>query len=219
MISEGTNSNELNVNVIQQSYMLNTVTSVVDNDIETGRNNSNNSNNSSNNSEKAVLKGILKKSNSVEYETRTGLMVIKLCTTLLMIALTMPIIICDLYFGFSHESCINEMPDGFNYTMKLYLLVSGFMGLSWLLFIIYTTCSLSINNDNNQTSIICAGCIGIIVLLFNLIWNILGAVTFWGSIYKGGHCDSETSTYIYVSLIIKLIGTLIALQQNSNKKE
>ena len=219
MISEGTNSNELNVNVIQQSYMLNTVTSVVDNDIETGRNNSNNSNNSSNNSEKAVLKGILKKSNSVEYETRTGLMVIKLCTTLLMIALTMPIIICDLYFGFSHESCINEMPDGFNYTMKLYLLVSGFMGLSWLLFIIYTTCSLSINIDNNQTSIICAGCIGLIVLLFNLIWNILGAVTFWGSIYKGGHCDSETSTYIYVSLIIKLIGTLIALQQNSNKKE
>ena len=210
MISEGTNSNELNVNVIQQSYMLNTVTSVVDNDIETGRNNSNNSNNSSNNSEKAVLKGILKKSNSVEYETRTGLMVIKLCTTLLMIALTMPIIICDLYFGFSHESCINEMPDGFNYTMKLYLLVSGFMGLSWLLFIIYTTSSLSINNDNT-TSIICAGCIGLIVLIFNLIWNILGAVTFWGSIYKGGHCDSKTSTYIYVSVIIKFVGTLISL--------
>jgi len=216
MISEGTNSNELNVNVIQQSYMLNTVTSVVDNDIETGRNNSNNS---SNNSEKAVLKGILKKSHDVDYETRTGLMVIKLCTTLLMFVLTMPIIICDLYFGFSDHSCINEMPDGFNYTMKLYLLVSGFMGLSWLLFIIYTTCSLTINNDNNQTSIICAGCIGLIVLIFNLIWNILGAVAFWGSIYKGGHCDSKTSTYIYVSLIIKFVGTLIALQQNSNKKE
>ena len=218
MISEGTNSNELNVNVIQQSYMLNTVTSVVDNDIETGRNNSNNSNNSSNNSEKAVLKGILKKSNSVEDDTRTGLVVIKICTTLLMIVLMTPIVVCDLYFGFSHDSCINEMPDGFNYTMKLYLLVSGFMGLSWLLFMIYTTCSLSNNNDNTA-SIICAGCIGLIVLIFNLIWNILGAVTFWGSIYKGGHCDSKTSTYIYVSLIIKFVGTLISLQQNSNKKE
>ena len=184
--------------------------------MKTGRNNSSNS---SNNSEKTVLKGILKKSNDVDYETRTGLMVIKLCTTLLMIVLMTPIIVCDLYFGFSHDSCINEMPDGFNYTMKLYLLVSGFMGLSWLLFIICTTCSLSIRNDNNQTSIICAGCIGLIVLIFSLIWNILGAVTFWGSIYKGGHCDSETSTYIYVSLIIKLIGNLIALQQNSNKKE
>ena len=111
MISEGTNSNELNVNVIQQSYMLNTVSSVVDNDIETGRNNSS-SNSSSNSSEKSVLKGILKKSRNVEDETRTGLFVIKLCTTLLMIVLMTPIIVCDLYFGFSGDSCINEMPDG-----------------------------------------------------------------------------------------------------------
>ena len=205
-MSEERSTNDLNVNVIQQSYMLNTVTSVVDNDIETGRNNSNNS---SNNSEKAVLKGILKKSNSVEDDTRTGLVVIKICTTLLMIVLMTPIVVCDLYFGFSHDSCINEMPDGFNYTMKLYLLVSGFMGLSWLIFTIYTTCSLS---TNNTTSIICPGYIGLFVLIFNLIWNILGAVTFWGSIYKGGHCDSNTSTYIYVSVIIKFVGTLISLQ-------
>jgi hypothetical protein len=210
MISEGTNSNELNVNVIQQSYMLNRVSSVVDNDIETGSNNS---------SEKAVLKGILKKSCDMDDEIRTGIIVVKLCTTLLMIVLTTPIIICDLYFGFSHHSCINEMPDGFNYTLKLYLLVSGFMGLSWLLIIICTTCSISKDNNNNVTAIICTKFIGLVILIFNLIWNILGAVTFWGSIYKGGHCDSKTSTYIYVSLIIKLIGTLIALQQNSNKKE
>ena len=214
-MSEERSRNDLNVNVIQQSYMVNTVLPGVNNDIETGSSNSSNSINN----EFVSLKGILKKSNDVEDEARAGLIVIKLCTTLLMIVLTTPIIICDLYFGFSDHSCINEMPDGFNYTMKLYLLVSGFMGLSLLLFIIYTTCSLSINNDNNQTSIICAGCIGLIMLLFNLIWNILGAVTFWGSIYKGGHCDSEISTYIYVSLIIKLVGTLIALQQNSNKKE
>jgi len=215
MMSEERSTSDLNVNVIQQSYMANTVLPVVNNDIETGSNSSNSSNSSN---EKGVLKGILKKAHNQDDETRTGLLVIKLCSTLVMFVLMTPIIICDLYFGFSDHSCINEMPDGFNYTMKLYLLVSGFMGLSWLLFIIYTTCSLSINNDNNQTSIICAGCIGLIVLLFNLIWNILGSVTFWGSIYKGGHCDSETSTYIYVSLIIKLIGNLIALQQNSNKK-
>jgi hypothetical protein len=210
MISEGTNSNELNVNVIQQSYMLNTVSSVVDNDIETGSNNS---------SEKAVLKGILKKSCDMDDEIRTGIIVVKLCTTLLMIVLTTPIIICDLYFGFSDHSCINEMPDGFNYTLKLYLLVSGFMALSWLLIIICTTCSLSNDNNNNTTAIICTNFIGLVILIFNLIWNILGAVTFWGSIYKGGNCESRTSTYIYVSLIIKLAGTLIALRQNSNKKE
>ena len=217
MLSEERNSNDLKINVIKESYMLNTVSQVVDNDIERGNSSSNNSS-SNNSNERVVLKGILKKSNNVDHEARTGLMVIKLCTTLLMIVLTMPIIVCDLYFGFSDDSCINEIPDGFNYTMKLYLLVSGFMGISWLLFIVYTTISLSSNNDNT-ISIICAGCIGLIVLIFNLIWNILGAVTFWGSIYKGGHCDSKTSTYIYVSLIIKFVGTLISLQQNSNKKE
>jgi len=214
---EERNTSDLNINVIKESYMLNTLSQVVDNDIETGSSN-NGRNNNSNNSEKAVLKGILKNSNNVDHEASTGLVVIKLCTTLLIIVLTMPIIVCDLYFGFYDNSCVNEMPDGLNYTMKLYLLVSGFMGLSWVLVIIYTTCSLSINNDTT-TSMICTGCIGLIVLTFNLIWNILGAVTFWGSIYKGGHCDSETSTYIYVSLIIKLTGNLITLQQNSNKKE
>ena len=197
MMSEERSTNDLNI------YMLNTVSPVVNNDIESGNNSSNNSN------EKAVLKGILKKSNDVEDEIRTGLMVIKFCTTLLIIVLTTPIIVCDLYFGFSNHSCINEkIPDDFNYTMKLYLLVSGFMGLSWLIFTIYTTCSLS---TNNTTSIICPGYIGLFVLIFNLIWNILGAVTFWGSIYKGGHCDSNTSTYIYVSVIIKFVGTLISL--------
>lgn len=205
MMSEERSTNDLNI------YMLNTVSPVVNNDIESGNNSSNNSN------EKAVLKGILKKSNDVEDEIRTGLMVIKFCTTLLIIVLTTPIIVCDLYFGFSNHSCINEkIPDDFNYTMKLYLLVSGFMGLSWLIFTIYTTCSLS---TNNTTSIICPGYIGLFVLIFNLIWNILGAVTFWGSIYKGGHCDSNTSTYIYVSVIIKFVGTLISLQQKGIKKE
>ena len=67
MLSEERNSNDLKINVIKESYMLNTVSQVVDNDIERGNSSSNNSssnNSSSNNSsEKAVLKGILKKSN------------------------------------------------------------------------------------------------------------------------------------------------------------
>jgi hypothetical protein len=74
MMSEERSANDLNVNVIQQAYMTNKVLSVVDNDIETGSNSS---------SEKAVLKGILKKSRDEDAETRTGLMIIKLFTTLI----------------------------------------------------------------------------------------------------------------------------------------
>lgn len=212
MMSEERRSSDLNNNIINEPYVINKVLPAF-NDIETGTS----SISSNTNNEFVSLKGILKKSNHVEDDSRTGLLVIKLCTTLLMIIIATPIIVCDIYFGSTDNSCINEMPDGFNYTMKLYLLVSGFMGLSWLLFIICTTCAFSINT--NDSTIIFVKCIGLIVLIFNLIWNILGAATFWGSIYKGGHCDLTTSTYIYVSLILKLIGTLIGLKQNSNKKE
>ena len=51
------------------------------------------------------------------------------------------------------------------------------------------------------------------------MWNILGAVTFWKTIYKGGKCDLMISTYIYVSLIIKLIINSFVIGQNSMKKK
>ena len=53
MMSEERKSNELNNNVIQEPYIVNTVVPVVDNDIETG-----NSKKKSDNEK--VLKGILK---------------------------------------------------------------------------------------------------------------------------------------------------------------
>jgi len=84
-MSEERSENNLNINVIKQAYILNTVTPVLDNDIETG-------------DSERVLKGILKKSHDLQDEERTGLIVIKMCTTLLMIIITTPIIVCDLYF-------------------------------------------------------------------------------------------------------------------------
>ena len=218
MISEGTNSNELNVNVIQQSYMLNTVTSVVDNDIETGRNNSNNS---SNNSEKAVLKGILKKSNSVEDDTRTGLVVIKICTTLLMIVLMTPIVVCDLYFGFTDLSCSREQPDELAITVKLYLIVSGFVGLSVMtaIFIGIACFDFDENYANDLFIMSCCSCGAICLELFNLVWNILGAVVFWEYIYGNGNCNKNFSTYVFVSLIIKFISILFGYQLNKKNND
>ena len=46
-----------------------------------------------------------------------------------------------------------------------------------------------------------------------LIWNILGAVIFWGSIYATNHCSKQVSTYIFVSLIIKFVLTVNAIRQ------
>ena len=93
--------------------------------------------------------------------------------------------------------------------MKIYLLVSGFIGLASVIFTICLICLIS----DNETNLPYAKIFGLISLLFQIIWNLLGSATFWGTLYKEGNCDLTTSTYIYVSLIIKLVCNLLNLRQ------
>ena len=168
---------------------------------------------------KKPLKGILKKPEiNNDSDDRIGLMAVKCCTVTMFLICMLPTIFCDIYYGLTDKSCINEKPDGINISLKLYLLVSGFTGLAIMLILICTTCSLSDNNDNTF-QLLFAGCIGVIVSLFSIIWNILGAVIFWGNIYKEDNCDSDVSTYIFVSLIIKFVGSLLSLKKQKNNKK
>ena len=161
------------------------------------------------------LKGILKKQSSFAEEDDTLMLnrFISFGTCVIMVIIFVPMVFCDLYYGFTDKSCINEMPDGLNYTMKLYLLVSGFCGLVSMLISICIACSLTYNNTNDEKKILYAKLFGILCSLFQIIWNLLGSATFWGTIYKEGHCELTTSTYIYVSLIIKLVYNLLNLRQ------
>jgi len=178
-------------------------------------------NNPSDNQIKNPLKGILKKPEIISEElTKTELQTAKICSTILFIIIMVPIIVCDLYFGFTDNSCINESPSGLDYTLKMYLLVSGFAGLTVLLVLICVTCSLSSDDDKNITNLLCIKCLGLVSTIFQIIWNILGAVTFWGTVYKTGNCNNMISTYIYVSLIIKFVGNFVGMRENfkNNKK-
>jgi hypothetical protein len=158
------------------------------------------------------LKGILKKQSSFAEEEETNNILnntVKICAIVLILVLFVPIICCDLYFGFTDNSCINEIATGLNFTMKIYLLVSGFIGFLSIIFTICFICLISYN----EKFLPYAKIFGMINLLFQIIWNLLGSATFWGTLYKEGHCDLTTSTYIYVSLIIKLVYNLLNLRQ------
>jgi len=212
MMTESINPNDLYKNFINEPHTMNPIVIqfVDSSDIEVGVNNQINY-------KKCILKGILHKPNHEEDETLKNLMVIKIFGIIVIVITLIPLIVCDIYFGFIDNYCINEMPNGLNYTLKLYLLVSGFMELIWLIVGIYTICLLSITN-NDITKFVYVNQFINFGLIFNLIWNILGAVTFWGSIYNKGICNSTTSTYIYVSLVIKFVSTVVGLIQNFKKK-
>jgi hypothetical protein len=166
------------------------------------------------------LKAILRKpddqfADNIEVEKK----LFKICLGLLVLVIMSPIIVCDLYFGFTDSSCSREQPDELAISLKLYLLVSGFVGLSVMTIILFgiTCLDLDNNSENDLFSMCCGYCGVICVGLFNFIWNIIGAVVFWGYIYGNGNCDKTFSTYVFVSLIIKFVGTLFSYQLNKKK--
>jgi hypothetical protein len=167
------------------------------------------------------LKSILRREvpSSVETE-EAGIMVLKICSIIFILIIMVPIIIADLYFGFTDTSCVKDKPDGLDISMKLYLLVSGFVGMGAILIYIASICLLSPKNDEkNVASICCIYFAGFTTAIFHLIWNILGAIVFWGTIYGEKICNKNVSTYIFVSLIIKLIGNLASFLNNNSEKK
>jgi hypothetical protein len=159
------------------------------------------------------LKGILKKPIIVNDSDDIKLVAIKICSTICVLIIMVPIIVSDLYFGFTDSTCVSKEPNNFAISMKLYLLVSGFVGMTVLLICITSICCLSNNEDKNLINLLCTTFISYILIIFNIIWNIFGAIVFWGTIYPENICNKNTLMYIFVSLIIKCVGLFISYLQ------
>lgn len=177
--------------------------------------------NSDDNSLKIPLKGILKKSDeSIKDEELIQIRVIKLCFSILIIILIFPISICDLYFGFTNNKCSRQHPDGLEISLSIYLLVSAFIGFLGLIMFLISIWSLPLNNKVQEDyCLICCYNINLSIMsCFNTTWNIIGAIVFWGYIYKNGNCDEKFSTYLFVTLILKFVMTFVMIHLNKNNK-
>ncbi len=128
---------------------------------------------------------------------------------IIVLLLCSPIIICDVYFAYTDETCVNEYPANLELNLKHYLFISAlstFININmYMLFIKYFVRS---EYNKNLLWVLSVGVFISLLALFSLIWNILGAVIFWGSIYATNHCNKQVSTYIFVSLIIKFVLTV-----------
>jgi len=167
------------------------------------------------------LKGILRREVLPPADNDDAvIIVLKTCSTIFVLIIMVPIIVADLYFGFTDTSCVKDKPDGLDISMKLYLLVSGFVGMGAMIIYIVSICLLSPKMDETNAESMCCICFaGFTSAIFHLIWNILGAIVFWGTIYGEKICNKNVSTYIFVSLIIKFIGNLAALLNNNSEKK
>jgi hypothetical protein len=156
------------------------------------------------------LKGILKNSTNIE-DPRTLTAINHFKITLLVVTTT-PIFCCDIYFGLYNNYCINETTDGFNFTMKLYLFGSGIVGLVGIISMIYV--NLILSDDINNTFV---NQMMIIGAIFQIVWDIIGAIKYGLIIFIRVHCDNNILLYILVSLIIKFISHILLIIQEINR--
>ena len=166
-------------------------------------------------------KGILKNKNrDIENDDKFQMNVINVCIIFTAAVFVSPFIICDLVFGYNDDSCVDIYPENLGFmNMKDYLLVSGYFSLS-LLAIIMINCFIANSNEgDNVVSIAILSIIFHISQVFMVIWNIIGAVIFWGTLNKQNLCSKNVNTYLFVSLIIKLFVNFCNIMKNNNKKE
>jgi len=160
--------------------------------------------------EKQELKSILKK----PYKERPyAVHIIKYMISFVTFLLCFPIVICDMYYGYSKDSCVEEYPAKLNINMKIYLVVGAYTNM---LIMALVMCSISCLSRRNSRSmnlymVTVPKLIVTYGSLFLLAWNIIGSVIFWGMLYNKNLCSSNISTYLFVTLVVKLVCNLTVL--------
>jgi len=153
------------------------------------------------------LKSILKRT-SADQDDEVARKILVYSIWIVVLIICLPIIICDLYFAYNDETCLNDYPANIDLNLKQYLIVSAFTSL--IIINIYMMLMNYFTKDkyNDNLCLIISSFVFIGVLgIFALMWNILGAVIFWGYIYGNGNCSRKVSTYLFASLIIKFVFT------------
>ena len=176
-----------------------------------------------NNNNESQLKSILKPTlSNTDYNNNLKLQIniIKIASIIFIFIISIPFIICDLYFAYNDDSCVEVYPKYIIFmNMKAYLLVSGYYTIGLMCVLICNLQFLSIENKNSN--VILMSFLSVIInvsKVFLVIWNTIGAFIFWGTLYQVEKCNTIVYNYLFISLIIKLFANLFHIFANKNKK-
>ena len=167
------------------------------------------------------VKSILKRTNrEIENDNKIKAFILQFISILFVALFVSPFVICDLVFGYNDDSCVDIYPENMSFiNMKIYLLVSGYLAIGLLSCIIVNLYFAS--DDNIGNNIILVAFLSIVLYIsqvFFIIWNILGAVIFWGTLNKHNYCSKSINTYLFVSLIMKLFANFCNIMATKDKK-
>lgn len=144
---------------------------------------------------------------------------IKACIYTVIIIFLTPLMVCDLYYGFSGDECLDEYPEQIHLNLKKYLLVCGFITLFNMIYMIISTALVSNNDEKNTILMVVSIGISFSLGILMLVWNIIGAVIFWQFIFPEHSCNESLSNYLFASIIIKLVITWASFTSKSSNRD
>lgn len=119
---------------------------------------------------------------------------------IIFLVFNFPFIFCNLYYAFTDQSCVHNSAKPLNLNLEIYLIVSAILLLVELL--VYTRFLILMSYIDKRIMFyipIISCC-----TLFELSWDISGAVIFWKYV-DTSTCSESIYSYIFALLIIRLI--------------
>jgi hypothetical protein len=170
---------------------------------------------------KSILKQNKNPQDLAEDDDKIKIVIVKFIAILFVAIVISPFIICDLLFGYTDDSCVDIYPQNLNFiNMKIYLLVSGYYVIGLLSIIAINWYFISDSNEGVKIVLVAGlSILSHISKVFLILWNIIGAIIFWGTLNKRNYCSKSTNTYLFVSLILKLLLNFYNVMSTNNKRD
>ncbi len=154
---------------------------------------------------------------------------IKISIWFFIMIFTFPMMFCDLYFGYKDDTCVNEPVGKLLINLKDYLIISGWIMMSFLSIITIGLLLIDLDSFSKRgggggggETMVCCGILSSVLIvlgcIFLLVWNIFGAIIFWSDMDTSG-CSKNIYNYVFASLVIKIVFNGLGLLSNVNKKE
>lgn len=128
----------------------------------------------------------------------------------MVLTFIMPFIFCDFYYSYNSISCQNNL-NGVGFTLATWLQVYGFMSIIFI-----TLIGMSLYVCKTEFTKTLMHVYQICILLFSLIWIIIGSIMFWRYLNQTGNCAKDITIYMWIRLITGIF-SLISMGSLLNK--
>lgn len=128
---------------------------------------------------------------------------------IIIMIILFPLPFYDLFFGYTDDTCVSEHAGRLAINLKDYLLVCGWIDISIFCLFIILLYFIDINSASDGSFVCVIIFLTIILILLNIfisIWDIFGAIIFWG-LLDTTNCSNTIYNHVFASLIFKLVLT------------